>query len=239
MIMNILGQINNSLNLFFYGGISALSFAGIGGIILYLIKDGIAKKVEQGIKYDYDKKLKDFEHGYDKKLKEFEHNLDILKNKESLKFDVTHREMVNRFSKMLNAVADSLKTLDSLSADIMLKKSKDEIKESFFVVGQNMIDLKTSLIASCIFFPQEIEDGFNEILLLFDELLLQLAHLNEEVEKEDIIKRILEIEPVKKQYEEKYYDLIHILRDRIKRILGVTNNIDITDINETINVTTE
>ena len=225
--MNILGQINNSLNLFFYGGISALSFAGIGGIILYLIKDGIAKKVEHKIKYEYDKKLSDFEH-----------NLDVLKDKESLKFDVTHREMVNRFSKMLNSVADSLKALDSLSADIMLKKSNDDIKESFFAVGQKMIDLKTSLIGSCIFFPKEIEDGFNDILSLFDELLLKLVHLNEEVKDEDIIKRILEIEPVKKEYEEKYYNLIHILRDRIKNILGVTN-IDITDIQETINATTE
>lgn len=128
---------------------------------------------------------------FEKDLKKYQNKLDILKIKDEIKFDVSHREMVNRISVLFSLLAELINDISSYSNSLMSINSNDTMIESYQRVENKLTQIKTKLVGSCIFLSIEVENKINDILKLVTQLMDELYSINlgykeEEIEKEEV-----------------------------------------------------
>ena len=132
-----------------------------------------------------------YSHKFDKKLKSYEADLELLKKKDEIKFDVTHREMVNRFSNLFDLLADLIKDTSAYSSTMLSIDVQGSTSDSYQAVINKHNILKTKLIGSCIFLPEYVEKSINEILKLCSDHVgtlfsISLGYMRGEIEKIEI-----------------------------------------------------
>ena len=149
---------------------------------------------------------------FDKDLQKYQNKLEILKIKDEIKFNVLHKELVNRISKLFCLIADEIKYFASLFVLLQTDNPVEaDINKLFKTIMDKHIEYKTSIIESSIFLPNELEDSLNELSRFFADTIGDLMKTRE---NDAVIKQ-------EESFTMKYQKYSQGIRDQVKMLFGV------------------
>ena len=149
---------------------------------------------------------------FEKDLKKYQNKLDIIKTKDEIKFNVLHKEMVTRMSRIFCLIADIIKPILNLFIELEGARDENNIKALANEIMEKVTAYKTYIIESSLFIPQKLDDSLKQLGNLY-AYVIGLCEA-EEIKKEDV-------EKIRNGFLIKYNGIISAIRNQVKTLFGV------------------
>lgn len=152
------------------------------------------------------------ENWFDKDLKMYEHKLDILKEKDEIRFNLLHKERIGIIKKLYKQVFEinelSIYMIMPEEMQKQLKLNKDELFYQSYILSHK---LQMYLLENTIYIPQILEDRIAGLCYTYNSMAKSIMENDSEEHR-------AELEQFNK---EKIRPLLNDLRDEFRRLLGV------------------
>ena len=149
---------------------------------------------------------------FEKDLKKYQNKLDIIKTKDEIKFNVLHKEMVARMSRIFCLIADIIKPILNLFIELEETRDDNKIKALANEIMEKVTVYKTYIIESSLFLPQKLDDSLKQLGNLYASVIGLCE--SEDIKKEDVGK-------IRSGFLIKYNEIISAIRNQVKTLFGV------------------
>lgn len=149
---------------------------------------------------------------FEKDLKKYQNKLDIIKTKDEIKFNVLHKEMVTRMSRIFCLIADIIKPILNLFIELEGTRDENNIKAHANVIMEKVTAYKTYIIESSLFLPQKLDDSLKQLGNLYASVIGLCE--SADIKKEDVGK-------IRSGFLIKYNEIISVIRNQVKTLFGV------------------